>query len=130
MSLSDDARLVLRLLPHGGMVRPLETTDDGALLSSAGFNVSKTQGAGGGWSVVITGGVDPEAVEPLTVREDQLTSFFRASGCGRVEAKGKVQAALAELMLGGLVRSFAGERELPRYSLTEEGAKARESLGD
>lgn len=124
-SLSEDAQLVLRMMPYGGHVRVLEDSagKDG---SGGGFTISIAAGGG----LVIGGLVDDDSVEPLTVREDQLVSFFRASGHGRVDSKAKTSGALAELLLRGLVRSFQGEHELARYSLTKEGKAVQDSLGN
>lgn len=135
-TLTDDARLVLRLLPFGGHVRVLKEAEEAEARAAAQPGGSFTVGLGANGGLVIGGSglgslfgpMPDDAVEPLTVREDQLTQFFRASGCGRLESKSKSAGALAELMLRGLVRSFQDDGELARYALTVEGARIKAVL--
>lgn len=117
-NLSADAQLVVRLLPFGGHVR---------LRPSAAAELAKDTPVN-----PLSWGVPPpegdEDIEGFTLEVSHLVSFLRAQGAGRAESRNRVGAALTELTLHDLVKTFQDEAEEPRYALTESGLKVQNVL--
>lgn len=121
-TLSEDAKLFIRLMPFGGHVRVRPKAE----VVENPYNEKPATAAPNPFAWA---GPEPEDdIEGFSIEADHLVKFLRASGEGRQTSKDRVTAALAELMLADLVKVFQDDTEAPRYALTETGLKVQQAL--